>query len=72
MYHMVTVCNMCDLEITGEDYDERHWSEDGCSEYHAWCCPECPGIHDAETLEAMRDTYGWDRIISDIDNKEAK
>lgn len=72
MFHVTTFCDMCGYEIVGEDYDERHWSEDGFSEYHASCCPECPGIHDPEVIDAMRELYGWDRIISDIENKEAK
>lgn len=75
MYHMVAVCGVCDMEITAEDYDNRHWSEDGVSEYHAQCCPECPGTHpdlDPEWEDALRKLYGWDDIIEEVMNKEDK
>jgi hypothetical protein len=71
MFHMVTVCGMCDLEITGEAYDERHWSDDGYEEYHPWCCPDCS--HDnTELQDAVSGWYDWDKVSQEIMNKEDK
>lgn len=51
-------CAVCNLPITGDDYNNRHWGhEEGCPnrrrpdsvdcscdlEYHAACCPDCNG-----------------------------
>lgn len=75
MFHMVIVCGACDTAIEDADYDNRHWDEDGYTEYHAHCCPGCQWEHtqcDPETAEAMRNHYGWDRMIEDILNKEDK
>lgn len=51
------ICAVCELPITGADYDKRHWGHepdcprhddpdadvDCCCdlEYHAACCPDC-------------------------------
>lgn len=69
MFHMVTVCGVCDTAIEGEDYDNRHWDNNGVDEYHAQCCPDC--VYCEELDEAMRNSYGWDRILDEIMNKEA-
>lgn len=69
MFHMVTVCGVCDTAIEDADYDNRHWDDNGVDEYHAHCCPDCQ--HDGELEEAMREHYGWDRIIEELMNKEA-
>jgi hypothetical protein len=35
-------CGACDRPIeAGHQYDNRHWSADGVTEYHAECCNEC-------------------------------
>jgi len=69
MFHVTTFCDACGNEIVGEDYDERHWGEDGCTEYHAWCCPDCD--HDDleyERLMAEQDECDW--VSQEIMNKE--
>lgn len=75
MFHLVTVCGACDKPIEDADYDNRHWDDNGVDEYHAYCCPGChlePRWDvDAPENEAMREHYGWDRIIEEIMNKEA-
>lgn len=71
MFHATTFCDMCGTEIAGEDYDERHWGEDGLSEYHPWCCPDCD--HDDleyERLMAEQDECDW--VSQEIMNKEDK
>jgi len=60
---------MCGNEIVGEDYDERHWSEDGVSEYHPWCCPECDD-YDAEHGGLINERNLGDWVSREIMNKE--
>jgi hypothetical protein len=74
MFHMVTVCGVCDTAIEDEDYDNRHWDDNGVDEYHAYCCPGChlePRPEDAEHNRLLREQFGWHISVDEIENMEA-
>lgn len=68
MFHVVSVCGVCDKDIFGPDYEDRHWSEDGYTEYHADCCPECD--YDRRLCFLGREELADCRITDEILNRE--
>ena len=58
-----TACDVCDLPIDADVWDDRHELDDGECVYHPWCCPrpDCVSARAGET--SMPECAGCDEPI---------